>query len=249
MLISFTPCISVNIIGTVSFFRKFIHGCLHGLCYRLFAAADFSDSHPADNTAVIRLTVILNIFCIVDHITRNRQLMAESCQYPAEIGMIIPINDHTVTVLLFHILHKFPGKSNFISPERKWKQIISFHIEMIFFVITAQFLDWCFKYLNRIHFRSRMQKFLHFFHRICLKNIKSRSASTIHNRCSLHSTFLHNFSDSLWIILLYPVQIVDFFHIHQKTYGRNMLFHILLYLRRISGSYIYYHAHKILSGR
>ena len=178
--------------------------------------------------------------------------------------MIISVNDHAVTVFLFHILDKFPGKTNFVSAEGKREKVISFDIKdilFIFFVLfilpgfpillsfisEPHFLNRCLKKLNWIFLWSAVEKFLHFLHCVGLKDIKSRSTSTIHNLSTVYVTFLHNFADKLWIILLYPVQMVDFFPVHQETYSGNVFLRILFDLWRVSGSHIYHHSHEVLS--
>ena len=67
----------------------------------------------------------------MDHIAGQVQLETKGGKNPAEIGMIISVNDHAVAVFSFHILNKLLCKPNLVPPKRIRKKILSFHIKMI----------------------------------------------------------------------------------------------------------------------
>ena len=188
-----TSGISVNIIWLVSFLAKFCHSLFHRRCDSCLAAWDLDNSHFADNTAVAGLSVILNILCIMDHVARNLQFMAERCEYTAEIRMIIAIDDHAVAMLFLHIFHKLPCKTYLVSTKCKWKKVVSLHIECIFTIIIAEFLHRCIKNMDRIFPRSMMKKCFHLFIRLCLQDKKSRTAAAVCDPGCFYIALDHNF--------------------------------------------------------
>ena len=126
--------IPVNIIRFISFLIKFFHCLLHSRGNPWFTAGYFNNSHLTDNTAVTGFSVILDIFRVMDHIAGDFQFMTKCCKDTAEIGVIVAVDDHTVTVFFLHIFYEFPCKTYFVSAKCKWKKILSFHKKCIFVI-------------------------------------------------------------------------------------------------------------------
>ena len=72
------------------------------------------------------------------HIAGNPLSAAGCRQNSAEIGMVIPIDNHSITALAFHILQIILGKADFISSKRERKHIFPLYIALI----SCPVIDW-----------------------------------------------------------------------------------------------------------
>ena len=212
--------ITINIVRTETFFPKFCHCLFHCCCNPCLTAGNLCHSHLTDNTAVGTFPFILYIFLIVDHIAGNLQFMTERGKNPAKIGVVIAINDHTVAVFFLHIFNKFSGKTDFVSTKSKRKKILSLHKELIFIICCScisQFLERSNEFFQRIFPWSMVQKILHFLLCICLKDKKSRSASTVHNMGSSHILLYNYFFQMRRMVFSDIFQKTEIIFIHKKT--------------------------------
>ena len=76
MFPALAPRIAVNIVGPVSFFRKFIHRPLYGGRDFCFPAGDLCHTHFPDDPAVKSFFFFFHVLCIMDHVAGNLKLMA-----------------------------------------------------------------------------------------------------------------------------------------------------------------------------
>ena len=113
--ISFPIDISIDIIRFTAPFLQSIHGLLNCLPDIDLSTGDRNHTHSLNQTAVTVLLFFLNVILIIYHITGNLFPFACNRKNPAKIRMVIAIDNHAITIFLFHVFQESAGKPDFIA--------------------------------------------------------------------------------------------------------------------------------------